>query len=254
MITNLHLSNLKGKQQNAPLALACAALLVLLCTGCANLKWNYTPAPPLHRSPLFSNTVMVPPFTDSRPSEETDHRNWVFIPLLLYSDSFFNRLDTTVPETKDRFNPAEDLAKALATELNNHRFFESAKFASRDMDGELILHGDVASTRLDTRIYSYGVSLVCAYLWLAGLPAGTVGNELSFTLTLEEPSSQTILWQKSYKVDYGETVWFYEAFAGKNAMAYFYESMLKGLMPSILSDLESAMKIIASPPEGKQRG
>src|SRR6185436_11984006 len=77
-------------------------------------------------------------------------------------------------------------------------------------------------------------------------------NQLGFTLTLEEPRTQTILWQKSYTVDHGETIWFYEAFAGKNLKAFFYEDMLKGLMPSILSDLENAMKTIASPSERQQ--
>ena len=255
MISKRQPSSLLRKPPNAFLALSCTALLTLLCAGCAtDLTWKYSPAPPLNRSPLFSNTVTVPPFADSRPSEDVDHRSWVFIPLLLYADSYFNRIDATVPEMKDRFNPTEDLAKALATELNNRRFFESVKFASADIDGELVLRGEVTSTRLDTRTYAYGVSALCAYLWLVGLPASTVNNELGITLSLEEPRSQAILWRKSYKVDYGETLWFYEAFSGKTVLAHFYQNMLKGLMPTIVEDMENAMKTIASPPEGKGTG
>lgn len=246
-------SNLRGTPKQEPLLFVCIGLLALLYSGCATeLKWKYTPAPPLTRAPLFGNTVMVSPFADSRPTEDIDHQSWIFIPIILYADSVFNRLDTTFPESRDRFNPTEDLAKAVATELHNRRFFESVKFTPQDMGGELILRGEVTSTRVDSRTYSYGLSIFGVYLWLVGLPASTVSNQLGFTLTLEEPRTRTILWQKSYTVDHGETVWFYEAFAGKNSKALFYEGMLKGLMPSILSDLEDAMKTIASPSERQQ--
>ena len=248
-----HLFNPGRTPKQKPFLFVCIGLLALLCSGCASdLKWKYTPAPPLNRSPLFGNTVMVSPFADSRPTEDIDHQGWIFIPIILYADSVYNRLDATFPESKVRFNPTEDLAKAVATELHNRRFFESVTFTPEDKGGELILRGEVTSTRLESRAYPYGLSIFGVYLWLVGLPAGAVSNQLGFTLTLEEPRTQTILWQKSYTVDHGETIWFYEAFAGKNLKAFFYEDMLKGLMPSILSDLENAMKTIASPSERQQ--
>lgn len=137
-----------------------------------------------------------------------------------------------------QFKPTEDIAKAFASELNARRVFREAFYTFRESEGELVLRGTLTSTKYDGKLISYCLSAYGPLLWLFGLPAGTVKNDLVFSLRLEEQASKKLIWEKTYSVEHDHgAFWIY-------AMPedFFYDKMLKGLVPGILTDLEQAIK------------
>ena len=229
--------------QQLPISLPVALLIVFLFSGCASPRgWAYKglqPSP--DRAPILGKSVAVIPFADDRPTQNSN--NWMLyaIPLMPYG---WQELNT--PETVDRhltsglwqFKPTEDIAKAVAAEINNRRIFKEAFFTYRESDGELVLKGTISSTKYDGKIISYGLSVEGPLLWIIGLPAGTIMNDLSIKLSLQDRSSGKVLWGNSYSTtnDHG-AYWIYSL-----PSDMMYAGMLENLMPTILSDLERAIK------------
>lgn len=239
----------------APLALACAALLALLCSGCApEWKWRYAPDPPTSRLPLLDNTVAVPNLSDERPPNKEQnvalHLLLVFVPGVLYQTNEVERPEQ-IPGNEMQFHPTEDVARALADEITNRRLFKATVYSPAGSQGDLILRGRLSSTHGEMTIYQYGLNGVGVYTWFLGIPAGTSKRQLTFTLQLEEPQSESILWQKSYKTERSTTEGLYY---GTPAGHIVFDSMLKELMPQILADLEQAIKGMTTAAAGGSRG
>lgn len=241
MITNLHLSNLKGKQQNAPHALVCTALLALLCTGCVP-QWRYIPEAPVDRQPLLANSVTVPQLVEGRPPYQPPNQGLAlllaFTPGVLYQESDIARLEET-SEYSWKFQPKDDIARALADEISNRRIFSKAEFAQNEIHADLILRGRLTSTRIESTSYQYGLTILGpALLMYVGAPIGKAHVTLAVDLELEEPQTKVVLWKRDYK---GEREFYMGLYYGPKGEAIF-DSMLKELMPQILSDLERAIK------------
>jgi len=186
--------------------------------------------------------VTVVPFSDDRPSESFDHAWLWLVPLVLWNSNHADKIEDSLPEQLRQFNPIEDIPKALASELQNKGYFKSVTF-SKDGDGELILKGRLTSTTYDETRFSYGLSLYCYLLYILGLPIATTGNELAFTLQIEEPQSRSLLWENTYKSDErGLRGIYYGSRSG-----LWYDVMLKELMPKILSDVEQGLQMVTSP-------
>lgn len=223
-----------------------AGMLVasLLLSGCATWRWNYTPEPPTNRSPILQNTVTVVPLTDNRPSVMYDNAWLWLVPLVLWNSAHADKVEESLPEQQKQFNPLEDIPKALASELQNKGLFKGVVYNPKDQDGELVLKGRLASTTYDETRISYGLSLYCYLLYLLGLPIATTGNELNFTLQIEEPQSRAVLWESEpYK---SSTRGLRGAYYGSRS-GLWYDEMLKELMPKILADLEQGMKKLLDP-------
>lgn len=215
---------------------------VLAISGCvAPRGWVYSATPPLDRPAVSAQTVVVPPLLDERPAEN-DNKVWLYwIPLVP-----FGWQDLNVPERHPghinsdewQFNPPGDLAAALAGEINNSRIFREAAFAADATRGDLVLQGRLSSTRYESRIYSYGVSIVAPTLWVIGLPMSSVKNTLAFHLRLEDRMSHKVLWEQSYSTEHRE-----RARSLYNLPEDFsYDDMFKELIPKILADLEEAVR------------
>ncbi len=230
---------------NARPLIGCTGLAVtvmLALSGCvAPRGWVYSPTPAADRPAVSPHTVVVLPLLDERPAQN-DNKVWLYwIPFFPYGWQ-----DLSVPERHPNhinsnewlFNPPVDLAASLAAEINNSRLFKEASSAADPARGELVLQGRLSSTRYESRLYSYGVSLVAPALWVLGLPVSSVTNTLAFHLRLEDRASQKRLWEQTYSAEHREgALWLYNL-----PEDFSYDEMLKELMPKILADLEEAIK------------
>lgn len=214
----------------------------VLFSACASPRgWTYAVMPAVDRLPVVSKSLAVPPLADERQPENEIRTGWVWIPLVPYG-----WLDLNTPETVQmhltsglwQFKPVEDIAKALAGEIQNRHIFKEAFFTFRESEGELVLRGALLSTKYEGKVYSYGLSAVGIDLWLLGAPTGSIKNAFALKLQLEDRGSQKTLWEKTYESERKTGVfWIYNL-----PSDFWYDSMLKELMPEILSDLEAAAK------------
>lgn len=213
----------------------------MAATGCTYPRgWAYDAAPPMERPPLVAGTLVVPPLVDQRPADNAD-KVWLYlIPLMPYGWQDYQqpeRMASHVNSGRWRFAPTEDIAKALAAEIANRRLIAEARFASTEEDADWVLRGGLSSLHYDGRLLTYGLSVAGPNLWLVGLPAGSVKNSLAMTLRLENRRSRTVVWEQRYDLTHDEGLfWLYSL-----AEDFWYDTMLKQLMPRILSDLEEAL-------------
>jgi hypothetical protein len=229
----------RGTVKPGPCTFNVGLCLCLLLTGCASeVKWRYEAGPPVSRPPLLANSVTVPPMQEARPTENSGH-GWLYmVPLVLWRSAVTDRPDM-IENTDMKFKPHEDIARAVAQEVENRRLFKTATYSDRDGTGELMVRGKLESTRLDETVFQYGFAFLAQYLWALGLPARSNHRELAFSLELIEPLSQQVLWQKSYRTEWTDVV---SLWWGASPNDIRYDGMLKELMPGILKDLEEAVK------------
>jgi hypothetical protein len=143
------------------------------------------------------------------------------------------------------YKPTEDYAKALATELQNARIFKESYFDFRRGDAEIIVAGKIMGTKYTGRMISYGLSAYGPLLWLFGLPAGTVSNDLSIELHCVDAQSNRELFSKTYTAPpYSATVWLYSMPNDFN-----YPSMLKEVYEKFLDDLRGQRASLALRPQ-----
>lgn len=223
----------------------CLVLVVVvawLAAGCSSQRgWAYIPTDPLNQSPRVMKAVAVVPFIDHRPRQNKNNLGLSLIPLMPFGWQELNAPETIQGHVASglwQFKPTEDVAKALAVEVQNRHLFKEVFFTFRESDGELVLRGTLLSTGYDGTVYSYGLSIYGELLWLLGLPAGKVKNDLSIELRLEDRTSGQVVWENQYKADHDEGVYWVYAIPSD----FWYDTMLKDLMPAILSDLEEAIK------------
>jgi hypothetical protein len=189
----------------------------------------------------MAKSVAVPPFNDDRLPENSDKAFLLFLPLVPYGWQDFKQPEGPNMHLNSglwQFKPTEDIAKALAVEVNNSRIFREAFFTFRESEGDLILRGNLTTTLYEAKAFSYGLSFAGPYLWFIGAPAGSIKNSLAFKLRLEDRASQKVVWEKVYATEHDAGVfWVYSI-----PEDFFFDTMLKGLMPSILSDLEQFVR------------
>ncbi|PWT74588.1 MAG: hypothetical protein C5B60_06520 [Chloroflexi bacterium] len=221
-----------------------AGLLLLsawITVGCSSQRgWAYIPTESEKRSPVIAKTVAVVPFLDHRPPQNTNNIGLRLIPLMPFGWQELNAPETIQGHIASglwQFKPTEDMAKALALEVQNRHVFQEAFFTFRESDGDLVLQGTLLSTGYEGSLYSYGLSIYGELFWLLGLPAGKVKNDLSIEMRLEDRNSDQVLWKKEYKADHDEGLYWVYAIPSD----FWYDTMLKNLMPMILTDLETSV-------------
>lgn len=212
-------------------------LAVFMISGCAEPRgWRFTPntytQPP---KPLFLKSVVVPPFRDSRPNENSDKLGFYAIPLMPLGWANVAAPESWSPFFK--YRPTEDFAKAAAEELRATGLFREVFFSERPSEGELILRGEIKSTHYNQKIISYGLSIYASLLWLIGLPSGTVSNDLIVSLSLEDQVSKTTLWKNEYTKTYSGTSWIY-SMAPLFQYDVLYTETLKNAVENMRGDLQ----------------
>ena len=212
-------------------------VIVLLVSGCAEIRgWKFTPntysQPP---QPMVQKSVVVPPFRDSRPDENSNKLGLYLIPLMP-----FGWADMSAPETFNpfiKFKPTEDLARSAVQELQASGLFKEVFYSERpSTEGDLVLVGEVKSTQLNQKIISYGLSVYASLFWLIGLPAGTVQNDLIVKLSLEEKATKATVWSKEFTRSYDAWSWLY-------SMKSFFEfdNLYRDLLKSAVEDMKGVI-------------
>ncbi|MBI3359324.1 MAG: hypothetical protein HY201_04660 [Nitrospirae bacterium] len=219
------------------------SILFLFLSGCSSERsWRYSvDSYPTDRHPLLSKRVAVPPFRDLRPDKNENTFLLAILPLVP-----FGWVDYSTPELEYQklatlpvwqFKFAEDFAKAAAEELDASNLFKEAFFTSSASAGDLVLRGDIKSTRYWGKVFSYGFSINAPGLWFLGLPQGTIHNELEVEFTLVDQANGVLLWNKSYKMAYHKSpFWIY-----KIPSDFDYDNMFKAMMRDVVKSLESTL-------------
>lgn len=214
-----------------------ALFALLLMTGCMTQRvWTYKADPPVKTKPLVNKSVAVTPLADDRENINYNKIFFMYIPLLPYG-----WMDLNTPEGGQMhvtsglwlFKPTEDIAKAIAEEINNSGIFKEAFFTNRASEAELNLRGNLKSTYYNGKLFSYGLSIYGADLWFIGFPAGSYKNDLEISLELVEYSTGKILWAETYKRDYSKVSWIYVPGAD-----FYYDQLLKEIMKEVIPSLK----------------
>lgn len=130
----------------------------------------------------------------------------------------------------------EDLARASAEELRASGLSQEVVVAPRAAQGDLLLKGEVKSTRYYATVISYGLSFAAVIPWIIGLPAGTLTNEVSVEFSLEDSDTHTVPWHKAYAETYEEWQWLYYQPA-QFKYAALYKTILRDVVQNLRQEL-----------------
>ena len=223
--------------------IAATVLLASVLTGCSDFKgWSYEADARVDRVPLLAKRVVVPPLDDLRPRENSELGVFLacFVPLMPYGTVHYN-----MPELGARwkqkdvkpFYPANDVARAIAEELDNSGIFTQVVFSRNAKDEELFLNGDLLVLKDDRWITLYGLTYFFGdFLWLLGAPMGGTTNELTIKLTLVERATGEVLWSQTFSESDRKTEWLY---AMKTALRHPH--LLKTEMHQAIKSLEATL-------------
>ncbi len=219
------------------------ALLASALAGCSDFKgWHYEADARVVRVPLLAKRVVVPPLDDLRPygNRETGIFLAFFVPLMPYGTVNYNRPELRpMWQGKDvkPFKPVDDVAKAIAEELNNSGLFSQVVFSPNAKDEELVLNGDLIVLKDDRWITCYGLTYFFGdFLWLMGAPMGGTTNELTIKLTLVERETGKVLWSQAFTERDRKTDWLYSM-----KVALRHPRLLKTDMHQAINSLEAAL-------------
>jgi len=233
---------MKLKMQNKTLLTLVALVLLSSCTN--NKGWvyktnNYDKNNDVAaKTSLKNKTIAVGSFADKRDSVNKDFIEFYAIPLMPFGYQNLNSPETTIRHANSslwiNFNPKDDFAKALVAELNESEIFKEALFLESSTGHDYKIKGELVSTYYNSKLFSYGLSIYGPVLWLVGLPATTVSNELEIKLSVINVKSGKNIFTKHYKADkYKKLGWVYSLPNDFN-----YSEMLKMLYKDFMSDLQ----------------
>ena len=213
-------------------------LTALIFSGCSTQRvWTYKADPYVKTEPLVNKSVAVPPLADSRENVNHNLIGLMYIPVMP-----FGWMNLNTPEGGQvhiasglwLFRPPEDIAKAIAEEINNSGIFKEAFFTNRASEGDLVLKGNLKSTYYHGKLFSYCLSVYGVDLWLIGFPAGTYENNLEIAFELVEPSTGKVHWKGTYKKEYSKVFWIYAPGAD-----FYYDQLLKDIMKEVIQSLKN---------------
>jgi hypothetical protein len=255
-------SKKKGVQT---LALVCLLVCSILNTGCSypRYAWQYrTNNYPRTTQPAIHKTVVVSPFKDTRSNE--NRSKFFGMPMLLIPFVPYGWADYARPESRGtvklqdvfegydavfhrnrliswQFRPDKDCAEAFAEELNESGLFKDVMLSERGSDGDLIFRGELKSTNYKAEVYTYGLSMAFLLPGFAGAPIGHVYNELVVDLTLEERTTGTVLWHKSYHETKEATY-----FAYWMPPDFYYDRLFALVMQDVVKSLQAELSALPS--------
>jgi hypothetical protein len=214
------------------------AAVAAILSGCqSQMAWKYGPEPAASLSGSIEKAVAVPPFDDQRKNENSNKLGMYLIPLMPFGWQEFNTPEGVDEHATSRqwlWRPNEDIAKAAAQEVNNAGLFREVFFTNRASEGDWVLQGRIISTKYDGKVLTYGLSVEGPLLWLLGLPAASVANELVLAFRLEDRATHRTLWEKEYREKVSKTSWIYSLSAD-----FQYPELLKKILLNVVKDIKA---------------
>lgn len=153
--------------------------------------------------PKYDKKIAVLPFEELRVDENIS-KFWLYaIPLSPFGYAKYQRPEAArgfVTISEFQFDASEDLAKSAAYSLRKSNLFSDAFFSygGDKENADLILEGNIEEINYNGTLYSYGVSVLCPYIWFFGLPAGSSENTVKLKFILKDRKAEKILWENSY--------------------------------------------------------
>ncbi len=228
------------------LLLASTISLVSVFTGCLGSHgWDYPPPPKgtflgLTASRPITASLVVLPLNDVRGTEEQVEYWKVAIPLVPSGKTFYDQPETALkPEPVDevRFNPPRDFSRALADEIREANVFSSVAFAdtSTAITSDLVLHGNLRSTRWERDITTYLLGPMGTVFWFIGLPLGKITTNLEMDLQITPAGNPSkVLWNFTMEFQAKE----YDGpYYGLEEAVKSYPAALQGSLRPIIIDL-----------------
>jgi len=218
-------------------------LLAATLTGCANIRsWSYSPEPRRGTDPIANVSVIVLPFEDQRPKENSNFLFMYFIPLMPFGWMTYDTPEGVQMHANSglwQFRPADDLARAVAQEVDNARIFRETFVGSRASEADYVLLGEMVSTRYDAKIITYGLSVYGPLLWLFGLPASVTSNDLTLNLKLAKTPSGVPIWTHTIRAEASATSWIYAL-----QPDFTYDQLLKQGLREAMASLANAARTL----------
>jgi hypothetical protein len=159
------------------------------------------------------------------------------VPFVLWGSQHLDRpeqVDLHIATSRWGIQPGEDIARAVAAELQNSGVFRAAFYSTRLSEGDLELDVTIDRLHADGKIITYGLSLAGAYLW-AVLPAMSADSDLALDFDLRERAGGRSLWSGHFeRHDESGLCWIYSP-----PDEFMYASLLKDmLLHDVLPALE----------------
>lgn len=251
--------------------LVCVLFCCILSAGCSHPRgaWVYRASSyPTATEAVIKQTIVVLPFKDSRPTENTSKffgMPMLLIPLIPYGWADYSRPES--PQTVKlqdvmeqeingpvigqainpwQFRPEKDFAEATVEELNWSRLFKGVAFSEQATDGDLILRGELKSTRYRAKAYTYGLGPLGWFPIMLGAPIGSVSNELDVEFVLEERVTGTQRWHKSYHETKDATFFLYWS-----PPDFYYDELFNRILQDVVKSLQAELTPrLSSPTQG----
>lgn len=228
------------------LAVAGVVLAPTLAGCAAQQTWIYRAESSLRGHPSVLKTVAVPPLVDERLNRNLYRVAFAFIPLFPYG---WMTLDA--PESRLQaggfgffsiitFKPTEDIAKALADELQNSGVFKEAFFTFRAAEADLTFEGRIKSLKYEGKLITYGLSSYGTLLWVLGFPATTFSNEMEVSFALRDNHTGGVLWtSRTYRRSVSGTSWVYSV-----KPDFLYADLLKQVVGEAMPELRQGIQAL----------
>ena len=203
-----------GSVRAVVLALSAALTSCFTTVG----KWTY----PSGRYPTAaserpaSTVVAVTRLLDLRSETNRTWMTWAYVPFFPGGWTHCDRPEATEPGNYTpfyRMDPCEDLARAIAVELEREGIVEHAEYSSdgpRTPGHDFLLRGKLRSFYVHETRASYGVSINAFLLWAIGLPVGSSDNGFLVELELLDARDGRVVWQgRIFDADHNVQGWYY---------------------------------------------
>jgi len=221
---------------NRIIASVCLLLALLICGGCGSFLGNshyvYIPGGNINNGtePL-PVTVVINYLDDLRGKECNENVPLVFIPLVPYAKSHYDRPETESKLMVKNFKPGENFAHALMQEMKQNNLFSEVSLGQQDdrKKADLIVTGRIKKASIDTIVTSYGMSIFGILPWMAGLPEGTVFNELDVEYEMRRSYDNALVWKCDVKGDWSKMFGFYYNYSKDEPYFGMNEILRKGL-------------------------
>ncbi|NVN93465.1 MAG: hypothetical protein HXX11_23110 [Desulfuromonadales bacterium] len=191
-------------------------LFLLICGGCGASLYNshyvYTPGDKFNNDmKSLPVNVGVKYLDDLRGNESKDNVSLIFIPLIPYAKSHYDRPETEYKFAGKGLKPNEDFAKALVQEMEQNKLFKEVFLVQQEESktADMIVTGRIKKASIETIVTSYGLSLLGFVPWIVGLPEGKVYNELDIEFEMRRTYDSKVVWKCNVKGDWNKIIAFY---------------------------------------------